>query len=149
MNTIESYALWKIYLGSAGSGVGIRTSVSSLKKSLEKSEIEIQMGEVSYTNYLENINKYYIMTRKSLFYRYEEELRLFVDQVDGFELRKIGKRQTAAKNPNGLKDPIDINELIQEIYISPFMGKWFEEMLRKTLQEINPALVDKIVRSEI
>jgi hypothetical protein len=48
-----------------------------------------------------------------------------------------------------LKVPIDINELIQEICISPFMGDWFEEMLRKTLKEINPALVDRIKCSGI
>ncbi len=149
MNTIESFALWKIYLGSAGSGVGIRTNVKALRESLVGTDIDIEMGEVSYRNYLENINKNYIMTRKSPFYKYEQELRLLIDQVKIGKDEKGEKMIVANKNPNGLKVPIDVNELIQEIYISPFMGDWFEEMLRMTLVKINPALVDKIKRSDI
>ncbi|MFT6922140.1 MAG: hypothetical protein ACJA1C_001142 [Crocinitomicaceae bacterium] len=149
MNTIESFALWKIYLGNAGSGVGIRTNVSALKKSLKKSNVDIEMGEVSYRNYLEDINKNYIITRKSPFYSYEQELRLFIDQTTKYDPNRKEKKRAVPKTPNGMKVPIDINELIQEIYISPFMGDWFEEMLRKTLKEINPGLVDKIKRSGI
>jgi hypothetical protein len=89
------------------------------------------------------------MTRKSPFYKYEQELRLLIDQVKIGKDEKGEKMIVANKNPNGLKVPIDVNELIQEIYISPFMGDWFEEMLRMTLVKINPALVDKIKRSDI
>ena len=151
MHTIESFALWKIYLGVSGSGVAIRTNAKALVKSLGDSGVDIQMGEVSYKNYIkEQPDILNITTRKSPFYSYEEELRLFI--INQFELIKNEELETEmriAKFPNGLKVPIDVNELIQEIYISPFMGDWFEEMLRKTLKEINPALVDKIKRSEI
>ena len=149
MNTIESFALWKIYLGSAGSGVGIRTNVKALRKSLSQTDIDIEMGEVSYRNYLENINKSYIMTRKSPFYKYEQELRLLIDEVEVGKDEKGEKMIIENKHPVGLKVPINVNELIQEIYISPFMGDWFEEMLRKTLTQINPSLVEKIRRSDI
>jgi hypothetical protein len=71
--------------------------VSALKKSLKKSNIDIEMGEVSYRNYLEDINKNYIITRKSPFYSYEQELRLFIDQTTKYHPNRKEKKKQFLK----------------------------------------------------
>jgi hypothetical protein len=45
--------------------------------------------------------------------------------------------------------PVDLNELIDEIYLSPFVGKWFDKTIIEILNKVNPTLSQKIKNSEI
>ncbi len=44
---------------------------------------------------------------------------------------------------------VDVPTLVGKLYLSPFMGVWFRDAIEKTLNKIQPELVDRIVMSSI
>lgn len=138
----ESYALWKIYLDGSRTGIAIRTSVAALRKALETGgdpePEDIHLAEVEYGDYLpdEEINPYTLVSRKRNFYAYENELRLFM-------------LRDAADANDGRFVRVDLDALIDRIYLSPFAGPWFRKTFEHTLKRIDPALVDKLEMSLI
>jgi hypothetical protein len=147
----ESYALWKIYLGGAKVGVAIRTTYSRVKKCIVLGENtyqeDIYTGVVQYKDYLpeKDLSRFRLITTKREFYNYEQELRLFIlhspDQLRGKEL------------PYNLKDgrhvQVDLNLLIDKIYLSPFVASWFGDALKKILEKVEPNLASRLVLSSI
>ena len=147
----ESYALWKIYLGGAKAGVAIKTTVSKLEKAIRMGndpvDDDIYLSKVNYTDYIKegHDNRFKIITTKNDFYNYENELRLFIlhfpksegGTVPPYDIR-VGRR---------LK--VDLNELIDSIYLSPFSGRWLDDTLIKTINAVKPDLTAKIENSEI
>lgn len=152
MHKEESYALWKIYLGNSASGIAIRTNVKALTDSIKCQE-DLYLGEVQYNNYIkEEHNIYTVITRKTPYYKYEKELRLFIPR----QLTPTGKKNEItdreikiAKHPYGMRIPVNIDLLIHDIYISPFVGDWFESVLREVLKKVKPSLLPRIKRSLI
>lgn len=138
----ESYALWKIYLDGARTGVAIRTSVTALRKALENGgdpePEDLYLAEVEYGDYLpdEEINPFTLVSRKRNFYAYESELRLFM-------------LRDAAMAGDGRFVRVDLEALVDRIYLSPFAGSWFRKTFEHTLKRIDPALVDKLEMSLI
>jgi len=140
----ESYALWKIYLDGARTGVAIRTSVTALRDALENGgdpePEDVYLAEVEYGDYLrdENINPFTLVSRKRNFYAYENELRLFMLRDDSI----------AGKAP-GRFVRVHLDSLIDRIYLSPFAGPWFRKTFEHTLKRINPQLIGKLETSLI
>lgn len=140
----ESYALWKIYLDGARTGVAIRTNVSALKAALENGgdpePEDVYLAEVEYGDYLpdEDVNAFTLISRKRNFYAYENELRLFM-------LRNGSDDSPAA----GRFLRVDLETLVDKIYLSPFAGPWFRKTFEHTLRKLNPELVDRLETSLI
>lgn len=150
MENLESYALWKIYLKGSPSGVAIRSTVGALKNSLingnDSFPEDIYIGKVNYMNHGDsnNLSRFSLVTRKMPFYSYEKELRLMILNYpisEGGVCRKSDGKGRYVK--------IDINELIEQIYISPFASGWFYKTMEKTIESINPILNDRIISSQI
>jgi hypothetical protein len=147
----ESYSQWKIYLDGSKSGVAIRTTVGKLKKAIENAtqvyQEPIYISKVDYRSYIppEKYNRITSVITKRNFYRSEEELRLFIlhypeSETDNTPPYKIEK---------GRYVNLVIDELIESIYISPFVANWFHDAFQKMINEIRPNLVSKITVSEI
>ena len=86
-----------------------------------------------------------IITTKNKFYEYEKELRLFI-----FHQHNENENKNIPYDiSEGRRLKIDLNELIDEIYLSPFVGKWFDTTLIAILNTVNPELSKKIKNSEI
>jgi hypothetical protein len=142
MGTGESYALWRVYLGGARAGVAVRTSVYRVKRAIEIPANTyppyVYLGSVSYTGYIDDVlmHPFRIITTKIPAYRYEHELRLFFkeDPEAGEDQEFVGRA------PGGLFLPVDLGTLIDKIYVSPFAGGWFRDVLIKTLRSIRPEL---------
>jgi len=153
INQSESYALWKIYLGGSKSGIAIRTTVSKLIKAIKKGndtyKEDIYISKVKYTDFIkeEPENRFNIITTKNKFYDYEKELRLFIFHKPKTENEEEEKPPYDISVGRRLK--VDLNELIDEIYISPFIGKWFDKTLIELLNKVNPNLTEKIKSSQI
>ena len=147
INQTESYALWKIYLSGGKAGVAIKSTVGRLKKSINnipnnKAE-KIFIGKVSYTDFIDenNIDRKIIITTKSNYYKYENELRLFIlynykEQIDN-------------KVANGHRIKVDTNIMIEKVFLSPFTSSWFQNSFREVLSKIKPFLVNNLVKSGI
>ncbi len=151
INQNESYALWKIYLSGAKSGVAIRTTVGKLSRAIENGkeqfDEDIFIAQVNYTDFIKDRpdNRFNVITTKNKFYEYEKELRLFIfhyhlsegGEIPPYDVR-IGRRFR-----------VDIEELIDEIYLSPFTGRWFDNTMIELIRQINPDLRKRIKNSEI
>ncbi|RJW22732.1 DUF2971 domain-containing protein [Lachnospiraceae bacterium TM07-2AC] len=131
-NGQESYALWKIYTDE-DSGVAIKTTVGKLKKALNNKKIKVY--EMKYIDSFENKN---ISVRFPKFefhevlsplrevykikpYSYEEEIRALFLEISDEEPGKMVE--------------IDLNELIETVYVSPFAKKWFSDLIRETIKK--------------
>ncbi len=147
----ESYALWKIYLGGASAGVAIRTTISKLKKSISISKNDFQeniyIGKVQYTNYLpgELPSRFQLVTTKRQFYEYEKELRLFILNYPYSE----GGTKTPYNMNIGRYVNVDLNTMVDKIYLSPFAGSWFRDTMEQTINKAFPILSGRIERSLI
>ena len=85
------------------------------------------------------------MTTKNQFYKFENELRLFILNYPKSE----GGHDTPYNLEIGRKYSVDINTLIDQIYLSPFAGNWFEDAFKKTIDKVSPNLANRIVLSEV
>ena len=148
---VESYALWKIYLGGSKAGVAVRTNLSSLKKALLETnkdlDEEVFVSKINYSNYLkeQDLSRFKLIITKREFYKYEDELRLFILEYP----RSEGGKKRNFDFSSGMYVNIDIGLLTDEIYLSPFVGPWFKESIIKIIEKIAPDLNAKIVSSSI
>lgn len=146
LNDTESYALWRIYT-EPDSGVAIKTSVKKLKNALNNDDIKIY--KVKYINSFDDRDEdveipFYFsddsFTRvkqvcKMSAYRYENEIRAIL---------------FSGKQENGKNINIDVNELIEEIYVSPYASQWFYDLVKKTVKIKEFRLSEKpIIKSKI
>ena len=147
----ESYALWKIYLGGSRAGVAIRTNLSRLKKGLagggDPFPEDIYIGKVQYRDFLpeKDLNRFRLITTKREFYEYEKELRLFILHFP----RSEGGTKPPYKLGVGRYVAVDLNIMIDKLYLSPFMPSWFKDSIRRILNKVAPFLEERVVSSDI
>lgn len=144
----ENFALWKLYLGGAKSGVAITTNSKFLNNSFykenKKSKIKIYIGNIDYNSFINPVEFSWakIVSSKRKPYQYENEVRLFIfDENNASNLN--------AQPIPGVSIKCDLNILIKDIYLSPFAGEWFYNMVTNYLFKNNRILASRIVYSEI
>lgn len=144
----ESYALWKIYLEGAKSGVAIQTTVGHLKKAISKSNPgpspePIFLGEVRYNYYLrpDEVTRRQLICTKMPYYEYEREARLII--LD-FPPSEGGVGLTTPR-----RVPVDLEELVQQVYVSPFTGDWFTGVVERAVAKLCPTIRDRVTRSGV
>ena len=49
----------------------------------------------------------------------------------------------------GRKLKVIVETLINQVYLSPFSGRWFEKTFKKLVKRIRPKLTNRIVVSEV
>jgi len=127
----ESYALWKIYANTQ-SGISIQSTIESLKNSIKEST-EIKISKISYDKALKESDiPEHIVTRKKEFYRFENEIRLFLSsEADRVYLT------------------VDLDILINNIYFAPAMPEYLKDSIKILINMHNPNLISKIKDSVI
>lgn len=143
----ESAAMWKIY-ATEDAGIAIRSTVGRLKRSLDSYiDYTVMISSVSYINYdTDIIPENYLLhpmffKRKS--YEYENELRALVNTGMGASSGESTKRQTTLDDRTqvdtidvrGLYATIDIDALIEAVYVSPKAPPWFVELVRSVSEK--------------
>jgi hypothetical protein len=112
-NRTESFAMWKMY-AKEKLGIAIKTNFGRLKKSFEDCEEDIYIGEVRYYDdekpSYRTGNTFYTYMTKHNYYEFETEVRCITEVAHDDD--------SLFKNIN-----VDLNELIEEIYISPFANE--------------------------
>ena len=140
----ESAALWKIY-SDFKQGIMIKSSISNLVSSFEKSNEIIDLSEVSYNDHNRDIDESPIVTssiiRKHMAYSYERELRLIYKVSTNYDYD-----WTKEKVEEGIYIEADLNILVDEIIMSPYSPKWFIELVENL--SIKYGLIKKINKSE-
>lgn len=137
-NEYESEAMWKLYVPS-NEGVAIKTTVARLKDSLSDSEEMIQIADVIYKDYNDivfspnSLFTPFITKRKS--FEHENEVRAYIVKDSGDLNKHIELHETPIDS--GISVKVDLNILIDEIYISPTAPSWFLMLVKSILKKYN------------
>ncbi len=138
INEYESAAMWKLYLKSE-KGVAVQSTIKRLRGSFNKQD-EIPIGKVKYRDYgVEVVPEYhpifaFFYKRKS--FEYERELRAAIQSIPGpFVQPEIDK--TEQEIGDGEYVSIDLDILIEKIFVSPKAPKWFRELVESMVARYN------------
>ena len=129
INEYESFAMWQIFTQNS-EGLAIQSTVQRLKDALipEKNYSQV-IGEV---NYIDNKKEYipfedaffpFLFKRKS--FQYEREVRILSD---------ISSKDISIND--GLKIDVDINQLIEKIYIHPKSENWYKKLVIELVSKL-------------
>ena len=116
-NDLESEAMWKLYSMNVTNAIAIRTTAQNLYEGLYENPY-VDIGKIQYDDYQNKIlgvNGAYWHKRKS--FEYEQEVRAVIRNSEYDEY------------PGGMQVDVDLEKLIQAIYISPYAPKWFEDVV--------------------
>lgn len=129
----ESYAMWKIYLKGSAEGVAIRTTTGKLKTELEKNpDFSFTGGKVTYEPLKHaTVGQFSVSANKRPPYAYEKEFRaLIINQYD--------KDTKSPLYEDGVAVKLEIDQLIDQVYISPFATGWFKSTVELLITDHLP-----------
>ncbi|MDI5898334.1 hypothetical protein [Flavobacterium yafengii] len=129
INEYESFAMWQIFTQN-NEGLAIQSTIGRLQESLVP-EINLKqyIGEVNYIDYKKEHIPFddmffpFLFKRKS--FQYEGEVRIITD---------IGKSDI--KINEGLKINVNINQLIEKIYIHPKSENWYKNLVIQLVKQL-------------
>jgi hypothetical protein len=127
LNDEESYAMWKIY-ASKNDGVCVQTTIDRLQRAFINPNEKPRIVKVRYIDYkkdrinLEKFNTYEFYAYKSKVYEYEKEVRAILLSDGSTECMNLF---------------VDLEILIDNIYIHPAASEWFVILINKILNTYN------------
>lgn len=133
INNYESAAMWKLYLKS-DEGVAIQSTFKQLAQCFE-TEKHVYISEVKYIDYEtdripeNNLLYPFIYKRKS--FEHEKELRAIVMESSQNGLND----ETENIQDKGIYIPINLNKLIENVYLAPTAPEWFKQLLSSILDK--------------
>ena len=149
MGNHESMAMWRGY-GDGPYGVAIRTTFGHLDDGLPTTPPDVEplgsdifIGRVHYLDYDSEVdqvphddNVYGPFICKSVVYRHESEVRAVC-------LPRFASLET---KPRVMPVPIDLQQVVQQIVVSPLAEPWFAEVVESTCDRFG--FTFPVVRSE-
>ena len=139
----ESFAQWKIY-GEAG--VALKSTVSHIKRAIDGQRFDPKAGyitKVDYENPIDLIDIHNLVGTKRPAYEFEKEIRLYFEDAGG-----IRSRLGCEPSGRGLK--VDLDVLVDSIYVSPFVKSWMTQPVIRLLVNLGrEQLAKKVVGSDI
>lgn len=130
INEYESFAMWQIFTQN-NEGLAIQSTIGRLQKAL-KPEINYSqfIGEVNYIDYkkeyipFDNLFFPFMFKRKS--FQYEREIRIISDLAE-----------SNIKINDGIKIDVDVNQLIEKIYIHPKSENWYKKLVIELVSKLD------------
>jgi hypothetical protein len=129
INEYESFAMWQIFTQNS-EGLAIQSTIGRLQNALKpETNFDQYIGEVNYIDYKKEYIPFddmffpFLFKRKS--FQYEREVRIITDIAEN----KI-------KINEGLKINVDINQLIEKIYIHPKSENWYKNLVIQLVKQL-------------
>jgi hypothetical protein len=129
INEYESFAMWQIFTQNS-EGLAIQSTIGRLQKALKpETNFTQYIGEVNYIDYKKEYIPFddlffpFLFKRKS--FQYEREVRIISD---------ISESKITIND--GLKINVDINQLIEKIYIHPKSENWYKKLVIQLVSEL-------------
>lgn len=129
INEYESFAMWQIFTKN-NEGLAIQSTVGRLKEALKpERRTEQYIGEVNYIDYKKEYIPFndtffpFLFKRKS--FQYEREVRIISDVT-----------QNKIELNDGLKIDVDIQQLIEKIYIHPKSENWYKNLVIQLMEQL-------------
>lgn len=116
-NVVESEAMWNLYSNNRHDAIAVQTTFENLFLALDRNP-QIDIGQVNYIDFnkrFASLNNCQWYKRKS--FAHENEIRAVIISPDN-----AGKK--------GIYVPVDLKQLIQRVYVSPYSSKWFKEIVQ-------------------
>lgn len=130
INEYESFAMWQIFTKN-NEGLAIQSTIGRLKKALQPERaIEQYISNVNYIDYKKEYIPFddaffpFLFKRKS--FQYEREVRIISDV----------SAQNISVN-EGLKINVDLNQLIEKIYIHPKSENWYKKLVIELVSKLD------------
>jgi hypothetical protein len=128
MNEYESDAMWKLYLKSK-EGIAIQSTFQKLESCFEPEPSDLYIGKVIYADYEKEAipegNAMWPFVHKRKSFEHERELRALIQRPPIVN----NALDLSRPSPSGLYVPVNLGILIEKIYISPAVEKWFDELV--------------------
>ncbi len=144
INSDESLAMWRLYSRSA-EAIAIRTTVGRLRSCTRGNEpdpVEVRIGKVEYIDYRQYqlpepdyLGPYFCKAKP---YAYENEVRAVID-LYAFRNEKDRPLIRQVLADGGRYVPVDLDILLEEIYVSPMAGGWFLDLVKTILVKFHQA----------
>ena len=145
-NSHENYAMWKIY-ARGDYGLAIQTTSERLKRCFHATEKPVFIGKVNYYNEsCEPIpfgDELIPFLRKRRIYEYENEVRccyVIPQEAQEFTWQE-------QDNYDGIFVNVDLDTLIERIYISPYSPKWIRDIIAGVNEKFN--IEKEIIHSRV
>jgi hypothetical protein len=129
INEYESFAMWQIFTQNT-EGLAIQSTIGRLQNALAPENNYKQfIGEVNYIDYKKEYIPFddmffpFLFKRKS--FQYEREVRIISDVAES----------NITLN-DGLKINVDIDQLIQTIYIHPKSENWYKNLVIQLVKQL-------------
>ena len=144
----ESYALWKVY-SNLNQGIMIKSSFKRIINALKESKEKVYCSKVEYidfeTDSIDLGNTMSPIVHKHKAYSYEDEVKLIHEVYHDLGWNHDWEKE---KYENGIKVNVNLDQLIDEIVISPFSSEWFTELIRDILNKysLNCKLINSTLK---
>jgi hypothetical protein len=140
---VENYAMWKIF-GEGSHSIAISTNIQSLIGSFGRySDFDLYVGEVKYIDHsvdiIDGSNLFELAINKSTFYKYENEVRLLINDDNDVSFipsdephasyGSVTEEQHHQPLRPGFYIPINIDMMIEDVWVSPEAETWFFELV--------------------
>jgi hypothetical protein len=129
INEYESFAMWQIFTQNS-EGLAIQSTIGRLQNAvIPEKKFDQYIGEVNYIDYkkehipFDDVFFPFLFKRKS--FQYEREVRILSDVT-----------QSNIKLNDGLKINVDINQLIEKIYIHPKSENWYKNLVIQLVEQL-------------
>ena len=133
-NDVENYAMWKIYARGTY-GLAVQTTYERLKHCFDKAKQPVFIGKVNYDDGCEAVLsddslKPFLHKRKM--YEYENEVRCC------YVMPEDSTFNWQAQDTNdGVFIDVNLDTLIERIYISPYSPKWIHDIVAGINEKFN------------
>jgi hypothetical protein len=121
--------MWQIFTQNS-EGLAIQSTIGRLQKALEpEKNLKQYIGQVNYIDYKKEYIPFddlffpFLFKRKS--FQYEREVRIISDTSD-----------TSITINDGIKINVDINQLIDKIYIHPKSENWYKNLVIELVSKL-------------
>jgi hypothetical protein len=131
----DNMVMWEIY-GKSENSVAIKTNSSKLKSSFNlenimKFSLEVALDEVEYLEFdktpsLQNSRQPFFIKRPHFFF--EKEVRLYI---------RSREHHSTENSPPGYKIHVNLNVLLEEVYVHPDAEQWFFEAIVDVVKKYN------------
>lgn len=129
INEYESFAMWQIFTKN-NEGLAIQSTIGRLQKAVRpENNFDQYIGEVNYIDYKKEYIPFddlffpFLFKRKS--FQYEREVRILTDTS-----------KSDIKLNDGIKINIDLNQLIEKIYIHPKSENWYKKLVIELVERL-------------
>ncbi len=136
LNECESAAMWKQYV-KGNEGIAIKSTYDRLTNCFIDKDFGIMIGRVEYIDYerdfgsFNNNTELFLYKRKS--FEHERELRAI---VQAFYCNRNGSvNYEKSRFEDGAYVKVDLNELVDRIYVAPTSPKWFYKLVKSVMKK--------------